>query len=144
MSDTISELSLETSRTIAAPREKLFDAWLNPDMLARFMTPGENMSVPRATTDPKVGGRFSILMRAGDNDMPHEGTYKVIDRPNRLSFTWESMHSTIENSTVTIDFDEVPEGTRVTLRHVRFENEGMRDNHQKGWAAILDALAKAA
>ena len=143
MTDTIAELSLEISRTIAAPREKLFDAWLSPEALARFMTPGANMSVPHATTDPKVGGRFSILMRAGDNDMPHEGTYQVIDRPNRLAFTWESIHSTVENSTVTIDFDEVADGTKVTLRHIRFENEEKRDQHKGGWAAILEALGKA-
>ena len=36
---TDTELKLEISRTIAAPREAVFDAWLDPEMLARFMTP---------------------------------------------------------------------------------------------------------
>ena len=140
MTDTATELELTCTRHIAAPREKLFDAWLDPDMLARFMTPGENMSVPEATADARVGGRFRIVMRAGDNDMPHEGTYKVIDRPNRLAFTWESPFSTREDSTVTIDFAEADGGTDVTLHHVRFENEEMRNNHKGGWTEILAAL----
>ena len=47
------------------------------------MTPGPDMSVPEAKTDPKVGGRFLVVMRAGDNDMPHQGTYREIRRPDR-------------------------------------------------------------
>lgn len=142
MTTDIKELKLETSRVIAAPREALYDAWLDPAMLARFMRPGENMSVPEATTDPKVGGRFRVVMRAGDNDMPHEGSYVTLDRPNRLEFTWESHASTIEGSTVSIDFDEVEGGTRVSLTHVRFPTEEIRDNHKGGWTSILAALAK--
>ncbi len=144
MTDIATELELTVSRHIAAPRETLFDAWLDPRMLARFMTPGENMTVPEAKTDPRVGGRFLILMRAGDQDMPHEGTYREIDRPNRLAFTWESQHSTVEGSTVTIDFEEADGGTNLTLTHVRFENEQMRENHRGGWTAIVDALAAVA
>ena len=140
MTTDMTELKLETSRVIAAPREALFDSWLDPKLLARFMRPGENMSVPEAKTDPRVGGRFLIMMRAGDNDLPHEGTYVTIDRPNRLAFTWESPASTEEGSTVTVEFNEVEGGTNVTLTHVRFPSEETRDNHQQGWAAIIAAL----
>lgn len=141
MTKQATELKLETSRLIAAPRERLFDAWLDPKMLARFMTPGPNMSVPEAKTDPKVGGRFLVVMRTGDKDLPHQGTYRTIDRPNRLAFTWESPMSPVEGSTVTIDFGEAEGGTMVTLRHVRFPNEQSRDNHKAGWGHILDSLA---
>jgi uncharacterized protein YndB with AHSA1/START domain len=141
MTDTATELSLECTRLIAAPREKLFDAWLDPDMLTRFMHPGENMSVPEATTDPREGGRFLVVMRAGDKDLPHQGTYKTIDRPNRLAFTWESPMSPVEGSTVTIDFEEADGGTNLRLRHVRFPSDESRANHEAGWARILDTLA---
>ncbi|MGI9394292.1 MAG: metalloregulator ArsR/SmtB family transcription factor [Boseongicola sp.] len=142
MTDTAAELSMETSRTIAAPRDKLFDAWLDADMLAQFMMPAPNMSVPEANSDPREGGRFKIVMLAGDQEMPHEGTYKTIDRPNRLAFTWESPFSTLEDSTVTVDFAEAQDGTEVTLRHVRFPSEEIRDNHQGGWTRILETLSE--
>ena len=137
------DLKLETSRVINAPREKLFDAWLDPAMLARFMTPMPDMEIPEAKTDGVVGGRFLVVMRAGDQDLPHEGTYKEIDRPNRLAFTWESPMSPIEDSTVTVDFDEADGGTKVTLSHVRFPSEESRDNHMKGWSHILLSLEAA-
>lgn len=143
MTDQATELNLEVSRVIAAPREKLFDAWLDPEKLTRFMTPAQNMHVSTARSDARVGGRFLVMMVADGKDLPHEGTYKVIDRPNRLAFTWESPHSRAEESTVTIDFLEVPGGTNVRLRQVRFVSEASRDGHVGGWTAIIEALANA-
>ncbi|MBF9032048.1 SRPBCC domain-containing protein [Rhodobacterales bacterium HKCCE3408] len=142
MTTDTQDLTLEVTRRIDAAPEAVFDAWLDPDMLAKFMTPAENMSVPEAKTDPVEGGRFLVLMRAGETDLPHEGTYLTIDRPRRLVFTWESPHSQAENSTVTLTFAPDGNGTLVTLHHVRFVSEGSRDGHKAGWTAILDALAE--
>ncbi|QMU56951.1 MAG: SRPBCC domain-containing protein [Boseongicola sp.] len=143
MTDTATELQLETSRVINAPKEALFDAWLNPELLARFMTPGPGMTVPEAKTDPREGGDFLVVMRAGDQDLPHTGTYRTIDRANRLAFTWKSPFSSLEDSVVTIDFAEADGGTEVKLSHLRFESEESRDNHKGGWGAILEALENA-
>jgi uncharacterized protein YndB with AHSA1/START domain len=139
----MTELSLDVSRTINASAEALFNAWLDPDMLARFMLPGEGMTVPKAATDPVEGGRFDIIMKAGDQDLPHAGTYTKIDRHTQLVFTWESPMS-VDGSTVTLDFKPVEGGTEVNLHHVKFSNEESRDNHQGGWAAILAKLDEAA
>jgi len=137
------ELNLEVSRVINAPKESLFDAWLDPKMLAKFMMPAPDMSVPDVKTDARVGGRFLIVMHSGGKDMPHEGTYKTIERPNTLAFTWESPMSPIDGSLVTLNFDDVDGGTKVTLNHVRFPNEESRNNHEGGWTRILEALAGA-
>jgi len=138
----MTELSLTVERTIAAPHEQVFDAWLDPAMLARFMLPGEGMSVPTAETDPRVGGSFRIVMEAGGNEMPHTGTYLEIDPHVRIVFTWKGPY-TDEDSTVTLTFDAVDGGTRVTLHHLKFPNRESRDNHEGGWARILGALESA-
>ncbi len=135
----MAELSLTTSRTINASPETLFNAWLDPKMLQQFMRPGPDMTVPRASTDPKTGGRFDIVMQAGDNEIPHAGTYKEIDPHRRLVFTWESPFSA-DDSTVTLDFAPGDGGTEVTLTHTRFPSEESRDNHAGGWAKILELL----
>ena len=135
----MTELSLTTSRVIAAPQDRVFDAWLDPEMLARFMTPMPGTTVPKADNDPVEGGRFDIVMRVGDQDMPHGGTYKEISPHKRLVFTWETPFS-VEGSTVTLDFAPQNGGTEVTLTHVKFPSEEIRDNHAKGWGGILDAL----
>ena len=139
----MSELSLEISHQMPFPPDRVFDAWLNPDMLAKFMIPGPGMQVPSAQSDATVGGRFRIIMRTPENDdLPHEGEYLVIDRPNRLQFTWNSPYSQ-DDSTVTLDFSEQDGGTLVKLHHIRFPSEESRDNHEGGWTMILQALAEA-
>ncbi len=137
------ELALEVSRVINASKERLFNAWLDPKMLAQFMTPGEGVTVPDARTDPEVGGRYLIVMRTPERDLPHSGTYRAIDPHDRIVFTWESEFSR-DDSEVTLTFDEADAGTLVTLRHVRFLDEEKRNNHEKGWGAILEALAEVA
>lgn len=142
MTDQATELKLEIARFIPAPKERVFDAWLDPAMLAQFMMPAPDMSVPEATSDARVGGRFLVVMRVGDKDMPHAGTYKIIDRAKRLAFTWESPMSPIEDSTVTLDFTEAEGGTDLRLTHVRFPSEDSRSNHEGGWTRILATLAE--
>ena len=135
----MTELSLTVERTVDAPPEKVFSAWLDPEMLRRFMLPGEGTSVPSSKTDPMEGGRFEIIMKAGDDEMPHAGTYREISPHDRLVFSWESPFST-DGSEVTLDFSPDGNGTRVQLTHVRFPSEESRDNHEAGWTAILSAL----
>ena len=137
------ELALEVSRVINASKEHLFNAWLDPKMLAQFMTPADGVTVPEAKTDPTPGGRYLIVMRTPDRDLPHSGTYRAIDPHDRIVFTWESEFSR-DDSEVTLTFDEADGGTLVTLRHVRFLDEEKRDNHEKGWGAILEALSRLA
>ena len=139
----MTELSLTTSRTIKAPAERVFNAWLDPKMLARFMRPAEGVTVSSAETDPRDGGRFALVMNAGDKQIPHAGTYTLIKRHSRLVFTWESPH-TVDGSTVTLDFTPVDGGTLVKLHHVKFPSEESRDNHEGGWAKILAALDEVA
>lgn len=135
----MTDLSLTVERTISAPREAVFKAWLDPEMLRQFMKPGPGMTTPVAETDPENGGRFNLVMRNGDQDLPHAGTYKEINPHDRIVFTWESPYSA-EDSTVTLDFEDTDHGTHVKLHHVRFLNEESRDNHNGGWTAILASL----
>ncbi|MEO0383699.1 MAG: SRPBCC domain-containing protein [Pseudomonadota bacterium] len=135
----MTDLTLTVERTINAPQQDVFNAWLNPDMLRKFMMPAPGMSVPKASNDPKVGGRFDLVMQAGEDQIPHAGTYKEIDPHKRIVFTWESPFS-VDDGTVTLNFAPKGEGTHVTLTHVRFADEQARDNHQGGWVGILAAL----
>lgn len=139
MTDTATDLTLTVSRLIRAEPKRVYDAWLDPEMLMRFMRTCEGDKVPSARTDPREGGRFEILMRSNDRDIPHAGTYLELRPHERIVFTWESPYST-DGSTVTVTL--APEGaaTRLTLTHVKFVSEEMRDNHEKGWGAILDSL----
>ena len=133
-------LELKINKTISAPIEKVFDAWLDPRMLAKFMQPMKGMSEAEVLTDPVENGRFIITMIAGDERMHHEGSYVEITRPDRLVFTWETSFSA-DGSTVTLEFKELDStSTQIDLTHIKFIDEETRDNHIAGWTGILDML----
>ena len=138
----MSELELTINRTIPASREAVFNAWLSPEILAKFMTTPKGASAPaRVNNDPVKGGRFSIVMMNGDKEIPHAGTYLEIDPHSRLVFTWESPYS-LDDSVVTIDLTEPEPGrTDLKLRHVKFRSEEARDGHREGWTTIVGNLS---
>ncbi len=135
------ELTLTVTQVIAAPQKRVYDAWLDPAMLARFMVPCMGGTVPEANTDPRVGGRFRVVMNPGDQDIPHEGTYLDLVPHSRIAFSWESPHS-VEGSRVTLDFVPVEGGTRIDLLQVRFASKSSVEGHRGGWTYILGELAR--
>ena len=136
----MNDMTLNISKTINAPIEKVFDAWLDPKILAQFILPMPGMPQPKVENQPEQGGRFSIVMRVGDNDIPHTGEYLEVIRPSKLVFSWISPFS-IDGSTVTINFSQASDDkTNVELTHVRFIDEEARSDHEGGWTNILDAL----
>ena len=140
--NTMPELSLTVSRVINAPIEQVFNAWLDPIMMTKFMTPGEGMTVEDAKADPVEGGSFSLLMVAKEGKLPHGGEYKTITPYSKIVFSWLSPFS-VDGSVVTLNFTPENGGTMVELNHVKFADEEQRANHQGGWTVILESLASA-
>ena len=136
----MTELTLNISKIIHAPIEKVFDAWLNPIMLSKFMTPMQGMSESDVKNDARQGGSFTIIMHVGDEKLPHTGEYLEINRPNKLVFTWASHHSP-DDSRVTLNFTRIDDHkTEVSLSQVKFIDEEARSDHEGGWSNILDKL----
>lgn len=136
----MTDLTLNISKTINSPVERVFDAWLDPALLTRFILPMPGMPQPEVENDAREGGRFSIIMQVGDERIAHTGTYLTLRRPQRLVFSWESPFST-DGSRVTLDFSAIDAAsTRVELTHEKFLDEEARDNHEGGWGNILDML----
>lgn len=133
---------LTVTRIIPTSQKEAFEAWLDPKVLPKFMLPGEGMGEPKVEVDARVGGSFLILMKAGDQELPHRGEYKEIKRYDRLVFTWLSVF-TIPDSTVTLTFEKLgPKETKIVLHHVGFPNEDSRKNHEGGWSRILEMQSK--
>jgi len=140
----MTDLTVNISKTIHAPIEKVFDAWLDCEMLAQFILPSPGMPQPDVENDPREGGRFTIVMHVGDDDIPHTGSYLTLQRPHRLVFSWESPYSS-DDSEVRLDFSAIDENTtRVELTHVKFLHEEARSDHEGGWGNILDKLDEVA
>ena len=137
------ELNVKLTRTINASAKSCFDAWLNPETLKAFMGNCSGISATKVKIDAKVGGEFLIVMKAGEKDIPHTGTYKTINPHTRIEFTWLSPHQTLPDSLVTLDFKSLSDtSTELTLRQVGFASEEARKGHEGGWTEIVGGYVR--
>jgi uncharacterized protein YndB with AHSA1/START domain len=130
--------TLVVRRFIPVPRERVFAAWLDPTSLAQWMRPGAATDAT-AEVDPRVGGKFRIVMLHGREEFEHTGEYLSIQPPARLSFTWVSKATDHRQTEVTIDFLERPGGTELVLTHRRLPTMQV-ESHRSGWTDILPKL----
>ena len=131
-------------REIAAPAEELFDAWLDAESLGTWMMP-TGINETRAETDPREGGGFRITMVRDDSStLLHTGTYREIDRPRRLVFTWSSPATQFRDSIVTVTFRSSSSATVVEIRQVGLPDEEAQAGHREGWSDALRELERTA
>jgi uncharacterized protein YndB with AHSA1/START domain len=130
--------TLVVRRFIPVARERVFAAWLDPRSLAQWMRPN-GITDATAEIDPRVGGKFRIVMIQGREKFEHIGEYLIIQPPARLSFSWISQATDHKPTEVTIDFLERPGGTELVLTHRRLPT-GEVESHRSGWTDILRSL----
>ena len=151
---------LQVKRTIHAPREQVFQAWLDPQLLRQWLT-GSTGKSPHAEVDARVGGEFKVTMtaRVGGKllarlfrDKTGEfvhliGRYVEISPPERLVFTmgfqdFPTITLDRDATTVTVEFNETEEGTDLVLTHERQPSRRIRGFHHFGWWGSLRNLDK--
>ena len=131
---------LKLLRVIDAPVETVYAAWTEPEMLRRWLAPG-NATVVRALAEPEVGGTFLVEMRGADGRRwLVRGLYREVVPHRRLVHTWRWEGSDVE-TLVTVEFEPAADGgTRLTLTHSRFAQDEARDEHVRGWSGALAKL----
>lgn len=141
MTQTTNVPSLDVSRVLNAPREKVFAAWTDPAAMQQWFAPPP-ATVPHAESDPRPGGRYVVQMQGPDGtQFTVRGKYLEVVRPERLVFTWSWDGPSPEETTVTVTLRSVTGGTEVTVRHERFTTDESRSKHAEGWNGCLDKLA---
>jgi glutathione S-transferase len=135
---------LTLNRRIRAPREKVFDAFITPELMKSWMCP-RGMRVPEASADPRPGGRFSVTMLSRDGDRhTAAGEYREVKRPERLVYTWQWQGENMPNveTLITVTFEERDGATELRMTHSGFPEAGLRDSHNQGWNSSLNNLVE--
>ena len=134
------DFTVTIRREIAAPAEAIFDAWLDAESLGTWLKPG-GIRETRAETDPREGGTFRIVMVDDESTaLLHTGTYRVIDRPRRLVFSWSSPATQFRDSIVTVTFESRADSTLVEIHQVGLPDADAQASHHNGWSAALREL----
>ena len=133
--------SLRVSRIIKAAPETVFLAWTEPDQMGQWSAP-EGMSVV-AEVHLEVGGGYRLRMTSPEGQEYNAvGTYREIDRPKRLVYTWswEEKEHDVGETLVTVEFNDMGGSTEVVITHELFPGAEARDDHEKGWTSCLHRL----
>ncbi len=146
---TLSDRELAISRIIDAPREKVFQAWTDPELLKQWFAP-KPWTTPVAELDVRPGGASLIVMRGPDgNEFPNRGVYLEVVKNERLVFTnayvraWEPSEKPF--MTVIVTLEDLGGKTRYTARVLHW-TVADRETHEKmgfhkGWGQCADQLA---
>jgi uncharacterized protein YndB with AHSA1/START domain len=110
--------------------------------MKRWMGP-EGVTPLRAEIDPRVGGRYRLVMRSPDGE-EHDvsGVYREVVPNEKLVFSWAWKTTPERQSQVTILIKPDGDGSLLTLTHEHLHDEDVRDRHQHGWTGSLDKLEK--
>jgi uncharacterized protein YndB with AHSA1/START domain len=102
-------VELEFVRTYEAPRQLVWEAWTDPEQLAKWWGP-RGVSTPRESIeiDFRPGGRMSMVMvdDASGARYPNSGTIIEVDPPSRLVWTDDGFADGSGKGTTTVTLSE--------------------------------------
>lgn len=148
---------LVITREFDAPREKVWQAWTDPEHIKRWWGP-KDFTAPSAKVDLRVGGKNLLCMRSPDGkDYWSTGVYREIV-PNEKIVTTDSFADAEGNVVpaseygmqgdwpgellVTITLEEISGGrTKMTVRHEGLPEGEMKEMTNSGWNESFDKLA---
>ena len=131
---------LVVRRRMPAPREIVYQAWIDPAGIREWMCPGDALSA-EAVLDVRVGGSFRILMKTKDRVHEHAGTYKVVDPPEKLVFTWSAVENPGEVTLVTVEFFAHGDESELVITHEGFTKSDVTLRYENGWGTIAQKFA---
>lgn len=131
---TTQTITVET--TVAAPVEKVWDAYTTPEDIMQWNAASEDWHTPAATVDLREGGTFSSRMEARDGSMGFDfaGTYTKIEQHRLIEFDFGDRHTVVA-------FVPEPGGVRVSVTFDP-ESENPVEEQRAGWQSILDSFKR--
>jgi uncharacterized protein YndB with AHSA1/START domain len=133
---------LEVKRVFTASPSAVFDAWMNRAAFAAWIGP-EGMTCDVALLEPFVGGQFQLQMKiSDDNSFPVVGTYRAIEKPTRIVFSWGRADDLSSQTIITVMLNALGEHTELTLQHAGLRSVESRNAHGRGWNDTFNKLAR--
>jgi uncharacterized protein YndB with AHSA1/START domain len=134
---------ITVSTVVNAPIETVWACWNEPQHIDGWCFADPSWEAKAGTNDLRVGGQFTTRMQARDGSMGFDfgGTYDAVEPHSLIAYTLGSTETADGTADagrkVRIEFEQTPEGVRVTETFDP-ENVYPREMQQAGWQAILD------
>lgn len=151
MSPATDAQTVRLVRSIPAPPDRVYRAWLEPELVRRWLAPGD-FHAGRVEVDERVGGHYRIWHDAGGGDAGgFECEIIELVPSERIAFRWgfvgpERAAGPVFDSLLTISLQPAPDGTTtLSLVHQRLDELAaamphVAENVQPGWEDVLGKL----
>jgi uncharacterized protein YndB with AHSA1/START domain len=136
--ETISSLHLQ--RCFDSASEKVFDAWVNPETVKRWLFTTPTSEKNSTEIEARVGGKWTITDRRDGVDYRALGEYVEIDRPRRLVFTFGMPQFSPEFARVIVEIAPEGSGSILTVTHEHLPWSHLKETEQ-GWSDMFSRLA---
>jgi uncharacterized protein YndB with AHSA1/START domain len=116
-----SDREIKIERTFNAPREKVWRAMTEPNLLARWWGRGNPLEIP--TYEFTKGGHYRFVETANGEEHGFEGRFGEIESPHRVmqTFEWDGMPG--YPSRITIQLEDDGDRTHMIETMLFFQSE---------------------
>jgi uncharacterized protein YndB with AHSA1/START domain len=130
--------SVHVTRRFDVPLEQVFEAWVNPDLLQRWLA-------PTVEVDARVGGHFRLEVSKPEGTHVVKGVYRELVQGQHIMMNWvyEGPMGSADKmeALLTVDFHRRGSDTEIELHHDHLTNPAYRETIQRGsWTRAFDQL----
>jgi uncharacterized protein YndB with AHSA1/START domain len=133
--------AVRVARRFRAPPERVFRAWLEPDLAGRWLFATASQPMTEVDIDPRVGGAFRFAAHRRDGTTEHAGRYVEIVPPRRLKFTLALGHRPRVVTRVTAEINPLERGCELALVHEDVPADRAGELEAR-WTGILYGLGE--
>lgn len=139
-------VKIRLRKSFSARLEDVFDAWLIPAVLGKWMFGSDSGTVEIISLEnmPRKSGSFSFKINRQGLMQEYAGQYLEIRRPDRLSFTWSAIVENQERESARVFIELLEEAHKTRLNLVYELPARLADRSQEiknEWAGRLSALS---
>lgn len=141
--------AVHVSRVIKAPRAKVFNAWKDPTVFARWWLNDKGEPPMALALDARKGGKYCIVQTCEacgegyhaprDHRWVMDGEFLEFVEPERIVFTWRvnDPDPRPTDQRVKVEFADHAEGTLVTITHTGIIAAHDHKGTTEGWTEML-------
>lgn len=146
---TPSDREIRIERIFAAPRERVWRAMTEPDLIAQWWGRGNKLVIEKF--EPHRGGHWRFVEHSDHGIHGFEGRFREVTPPERVvqTFEWDGMpgHVAVEHMTLEDLGDGRTRLVTVSLFHTVEDRDGMMQSGMEGgvnqsYAALDEVLRK--
>lgn len=131
--------AIRVRRRFLAPPQRVFDAWLDPEIAGTWLFATASRPVVEVEIDGRVDGAFRLVERRGPTSIEHTGEYLEITPHRRLVFSLLLPRHPRAVTRVTVQIAPLKQGCELRLTHDDVPEHRAEDAETR-WVGILYGL----